>query len=134
MRNFSLRLLAADKVFYDGECSSLIVPSSDGQYGILAGHVSAVIAVVPGFAQITVNGEKIQAFVSSGVVKIENGKVLMLVESCEKASDVNEAWAKNSLKEAQDELARKESRFNVLSAELKIARALNRLKAKDHIN
>ena len=58
----------------------------------------------------------------------------MLVESCEKASDVNEAWAKNSLKEAQDELARKESRFNVLSAELKIARALNRLKVKNHIN
>lgn len=67
-------------------------------------------------------------------MKIENGKVLMLVESCEKASDVNEAWAQNSLKEAQDELARKESRFNVLSAELKIARALNRLKVKNHIN
>ena len=134
MKTFSLKLLASDKVFYSGDCSSLIVPSSAGQYGILAGHSSVVIAVVPGFAEFTVNGEKISAFVSSGVVKIENGKVLMLVESCEKASDVNEAWAKNSLKEAQDELARKESRFNVLSAELKIARALNRLKVKNHIN
>ena len=134
MKTFSLKLLAAEKVFYSGECSSLIVPSSDGQYGILAGHSSVVIAVVPGFAEFTVNGEKISAFVSSGVVKIENGKVLMLVESCEKASDVNEAWAKNSLQEAQDELARKERRFNVLSAELKIARALNRLKVKNHIN
>ena len=134
MKTFSLKLLAADQVFYSGECSSLIAPSSDGQYGILAGHSSVVIAVVPGFAEFTVNGEKISAFVSSGVVKIENGKVLMLVESCEKASDVNEAWAQNSLTEAQDELARKESRFNVLSAELKIARALNRLKVKNHIN
>ena len=32
------------------------------------------------------------------------------------------------------ELARKESRFNALSAEIKIARALNRLKARDHVN
>ena len=70
------------------------------------------------------------AFVASGLVKIENGKVLMLVESCENAKDVNEAWAKNALKEAKDEIERKKSRFNVLSAEIKIARALNRLKAK----
>ena len=78
--------------------------------------------------------KKIVAFFASGIVKIENGKVLMLVESCENAKDVNEAWAKNALKEAKDEIERKKSRFNVLSAEIKIARALNRLKAKEHVN
>ena len=135
MAVFSLKLLAADKVFYDGECASLVVPSADGQYGILANHCNAVIAVIPGVAEVKAeNGEKIVAFVASGSVKIENGKVLMLVESCENAKDVNEAWAKNALKEAKDEIARKESRFNVLSAEIKIARALNRLKAKEHVN
>ena len=131
---FSLKLLAADKAFFNGECSSLIVPSEDGQYGILANHSNAVVAVVPGIAYITAGGEKISAFVSSGIVKIENNSVLMLVESCENAKDVNEAWAKNALQEAKEELARKESRFNVLSAEVKIARALNRLKAKEHVN
>ena len=132
MAVFSLKLLAADKVFYDGECASLVVPSADGQYGILANHCNAVIAVIPGVAEVKAeNGEKIVAFVASGIVKIENGKVLMLVESCENAKD---AWAKNALKEAKDEIARKESRFNVLSAEIKIARALNRLKAKEHVN
>ena len=35
---------------------------------------------------------------------------------------------------ARDKLARKESRFNALSAEIKIARALNRLKARDHVS
>lgn len=135
MTTFPLKLLASDKVFFDGECSSLIVPSADGQYGILANHCNAVVAVVPGIAELkTADGEKITAFVASGIVKIENGKVLMLVESCENAKDVNEAWAKSALKEAKNEIARKESRFNVLSAEIKIARALNRLKAKEHVN
>lgn len=135
MTNFPLKLLATDKVFFDGECSSLVVPSTDGQYGILAKHCNAVVAVVPGIAEVKpVDGDKIIAFVASGIVKIENGKVLMLVESCENAKDVNEAWARNSLKEAKEEIARKESRFNVLSAEIKIARALNRIKAKEHVN
>lgn len=133
MAVFSLKLLAADKVFYDGECASLVVPSADGQYGILANHCNAVIAVIPGVAEVKAeNGEKIVAFVASGIVKIENAKVLMLVESCENAKDVNEAWAKNALKEAKDEIARKESRFNVLSAEIKIARALSREGIEPH--
>lgn len=135
MANFPLKLLATDKVFFDGECSSLVVPSTDGQYGILAKHCNTVVAVVPGIAEVNpADGDKIIAFVASGIVKIENGKVLMLVESCENAKDVNEAWARNSLKEAKEEITRKESRFNVLSAEIKIARALNRIKAKEHVN
>ena len=134
MNKFPLKLLAADKVFFDGECSSLVVPSTDGQYGILANHCNAVIAIVPGIAELNTDDGKIVSFVASGIVKIENGRVLMLVETCENAKDVNEAWAKNALREAQDEIARKESRFNVLSAEIKIARALNRLKAKKHVN
>lgn len=134
MSQFSLKLLAADKVFFDGDCTSLTVPSVDGQYGILAQHCNAVIAVVPGTAKLTVNDEEIFAFVSSGIVKIDNGKVLMLVESCENVKDINTAWAEAALREAKEEVNRKESRFNVLSAEIKIARALNRLKAKEHIN
>ena len=134
MNSFPLKLLAADKVFFDGECTSLTVPSADGQYGIQAKHCNAVIAIVPGVAELTAGGEKTVAFVASGIAKIENGNVLILVEACENAADVNEAWAKNAVKEAQDEIARKESRFNVLSAEVKIARALNRLKAKERVN
>lgn len=34
MKAFHLKLLAADKVFFDGECASLVAPSADGQYGI----------------------------------------------------------------------------------------------------
>lgn len=125
MALFSLKLLAADRAFFDGECLSLVVPSYDGQYGILANHCNAIVAVVPGVAEVTTeSGEKITAYVASGIVKIEKGKALMLVESCENAKDVDEAWAKNALKEARDEMARKESRFNFLSAEIKIARTL----------
>lgn len=134
MSTFPLKLLAADKVFFDGECTSLTVPSADGQYGILAKHSNAVVAIVPGIATLEADGRRIVAFVASGIAKIENGRVLMLVEACEDAHDVNEAWAQNALREAREELSRKESRFNVMSAEIKIARALNRIKAKEHIN
>jgi len=50
MRTFQMHLLEADKVFFEGECESLVVPTTVGQYGILAGHSNMISAVVPGVA------------------------------------------------------------------------------------
>ena len=36
MRTFTVHILAADHVFYEGACESLILPTVEGQYGILA--------------------------------------------------------------------------------------------------
>lgn len=46
MRTFQMHLLEADKVFFEGECESLVVPTTVGQYGILAGHSNMISAVV----------------------------------------------------------------------------------------
>lgn len=40
MRTFQMHLLEADKVFFEGECESLVVPTTVGQYGILAGSTA----------------------------------------------------------------------------------------------
>lgn len=132
MKSFRLKLLAADKAFYDGGCLSLTVPSPDGKYGILAGHCNAVIAVTPGIALFTTSdGQKISAFVASGIVKIEHGQALMLVESCYNAEDADDAKAKKAVRDAQEDAARRESRFNVLAAEIRIARALGNADVTD---
>ena len=100
MKSFRLKLLAADKAFYDGECLSLTVPSPDGKYGILAEHCNAVIAVTPGIALFTTaDGQKISAFVASGIVKIEHGQALMLVESCYKRKKRSETRRKTPREE-----------------------------------
>lgn len=35
MNSFRVHILAASHTFFDGDCESLIVPTSAGQYGIL---------------------------------------------------------------------------------------------------
>ena len=44
---FRLRILAADKVFYEGNCTSLTIPTPGGELGILANHSNMIAAVVP---------------------------------------------------------------------------------------
>ena len=42
---FHLDILAASVPFYRGDCVSLVIPTQDGEIGVLAGHCNAVGAV-----------------------------------------------------------------------------------------
>ena len=81
MRTFQMHLLEADKVFFAGECESLVVPTTVGQYGILAGHSNMISAVVPGVPHLTAHGWRRTAAVSEGMVKVEGNDILVFRNS-----------------------------------------------------
>ena len=89
MKAFQVHILAADHTFYEGPCESLVVPTVDGEAGILAHHCNIIAAVVPGELRCrTPEGEEYRAAVSEGLVKVEGGDVLVLVDSAERPEDV----------------------------------------------
>lgn len=131
MNTFTLDMLAAEKPFFKGKCVSLIVPTSDGQYGIQAMHSNMIAAIVPGKVKITdANGEEIIAAVSEGMVKVENNHVLLLVDTAERPEEIDENRAKRSAEEAKEAMLQKKSIKDYYTAQAKMARAINRLKVK----
>ena len=38
MNTFYLKVISSDKVFYEGRCEYLIIPTPEGQKGVLAHH------------------------------------------------------------------------------------------------
>ena len=52
MNTFSLKVIACDKVFYDGRCAQVVLPLHDGLKAIQAHHENMVIAVVVGIARM----------------------------------------------------------------------------------
>ena len=48
MRTFQLHILAADRVFFEGECESVVAPTASGQYGVQAHHSNMIAAISPG--------------------------------------------------------------------------------------
>ena len=84
MNTFMTKIIEAEKPFYEGEMTSLIVPAVDGDYGILAMHQNLVIAIIPGLLRFqNPDGEWQEVSVSDGMVRIEDGEVLVLVDSAE---------------------------------------------------
>ena len=132
MREFQVSVLAADNVFYEGPCESLVLPTVDGLYGILAGHSSMISAIVPGKLTLrTPEGVEHIAAVSAGIVKVENHNVLVLVDTAERPEDIDLNRARHAVEEAKEALLQKRSMREYRAAQATLSRALNRLKVKD---
>ena len=135
MNTFKLVILAAEKAFYEGDCLSLVIPTTQGQYGIQAMHVNMIAAIVPGMLKFTTpDGEEIVAAVSEGLVKVENNHVLLLVDTAEKPEEIDENRAKRAAAQAKEAILQKHSIQDYQLAQAKMARAINRLKVKKYHN
>lgn len=131
MNSFKLRILACDRAFYEGECESLIIPAYDGQYGIMAGHSDMAAALFAGELTFRpAGGQNITAAVSDGMMKIEGGNVLLLVESAEYPEEIDAARAKNAAMAAEEAMRNKQNKQEHLGSEADLARAIARLRVK----
>ena len=132
METFQVHILAADKTFYEGPCVSLTIPTSDGEFGILAHHSSMIAAVQPGTLRYQPPGEESRlAAVSPGMVKVEGNDVLVLVDSAERPEEIDIVRAQREIDEAREVLLQKRSRQEHQIAQATMARALNRLRVKN---
>ena len=133
MDTFQVHILAADRIFYEGPCVSLTIPTSDGERGILAHHENMMAAIQPGTLRWQAPEQGVQlAAVSPGMVKVEHNDVLVLVDSAERPEEIDEARARREADEAREALLQKKSRQEHQLAQSTLARALNRLRIKSH--
>ncbi|MFA6948526.1 MAG: ATP synthase F1 subunit epsilon [Eubacteriales bacterium] len=132
---FKLHILAADCCFYEGGCTSMIVPTSEGQYGILAHHIDMIAAIAPGELTFTpTGGEKRYAAVSSGLVKIEKNDVMVLCDAIERPEDIDINRARRAADAAREELLQHKSSREYREAQALLSREINRLRVKKHYN
>ena len=132
MTPFHARILASDTSFFDGSCEFMTVPCTDGAMGILAHHSNMIAAVVPGELRFQPADEPLRtAAVSSGLVKIEDGEVLLLVDTAERPEDIDANRARRAADAAKEDLLQKNSIQEYGRAQANLARAISRLRVKE---
>ena len=128
MSTFHLRMLESDRPFFEGECESLSFPGTDGQYGVLAHHRNLIAAIVPGELTFRLADSTEQsAAVSDGMIKIEDGDVLVLVDSAERPEEIDENRARRAKALAKEKLLQNKDPRDRSLAQAELARAVNRL-------
>ena len=139
MNTFSLKVIACDKVFYDGRCAQVVLPLHDGLKAIQAHHENMVIAVVVGIARMeSTEGEVTEIAVGTGFAEIVNNRVTLLVDTAERPEDIDVRHAREQREHAEERMRQKQSIQEYYHTQASLARAMNRLKlaqgAKDLIH
>lgn len=132
MKTFSFHLYGADRLFYEGECLSVIVPAVDGQYGVLADHANLITAIVPGELTFTLPNvsQPQMVAVAGGIMKVEDNDVLVLVESVLRPEEIDADRAMKEEAAAREALLQKRGRVEYRSAQAQLARAVTKLKVR----
>ena len=115
---------------FDDDAQSVSLPTTEGSIGILAHHSNIIMAVVPG--EITyraADGREETVIVSDGLLKVENGEAMILVDTAERPDEIDEARAQRAEERAREELKRANTNRDIALASAELSRAMNRIKS-----
>ena len=127
MNAFALKIVTPDGLKYDGQAEELIVRSTSGDIGILAGHVNCVVPLGMGRATIMVDGKKRYAACIGGMLSMLDGNATLVPTTFEWADEIDTDRVGASFQKAQRILDNKSSsRTDIRMAEARIRRALVR--------
>ena len=81
MAVLTVRVVAPDRVVYEGESSSVVAPAWDGMIGVLPGHAPMITLLGVGELDIDIPGDGSHRFhVAGGVFKVSGDQVTILTE------------------------------------------------------
>lgn len=129
MTPFRLEIITPEKTFFSGETEQVIVRTTVGDVGILNGHEPYCAALGIGQMRIMIDGSFRRAATSGGIIKVSKEKTVILVQSCEWAEDIDVARAEHAKQVAEERIKAAASDNEILLAEAKLKRALNRIDA-----
>ena len=119
MTPFSLKIVTPDGLIFDGQAEELIVRTTSGDLGILAGHINCVAPLGMGRATVVIAGKHRYAACIGGMVSVVNGEVTLVPTTFEWAESIDAARAEASQKRAEAMLHAK----SASDTELKLAQA-----------
>ena len=74
---FTVEIISPDQTILKQETNEVIIPSFEGQMGILNNHISLITFLRPGIITIKAEGEK-RFYIEEGTVEFSNNNLLIL--------------------------------------------------------
>ena len=126
-KSFKLRIITPERVFYEGEVDMVEFNTTEGQIGVLPGHIPLTVIIKPGILNIyEAEGEK-EAALHAGFVEILPEAVTILAEVIEWPEEIDVARAEAAMHRAEERLRSRTPETDVMRAETALLRAMARI-------
>ena len=127
MTPFRLTIISPDGPEFEGDVEEIIVRTTSGDLGIMAGHANCVAPLGMGQATVIIDGKKRYAACIGGLFSMTDGKATLVATTFEWAEDIDAQRAEAAYQRAQQILDIKEaSDTEIALAQARLRRALVR--------
>lgn len=110
-----LEIVTPEARVYSDTIDTVVIPTVEGEIGILPGHLPLLTQVVDGELRVTKNGQTVSLVIGDGFAEVTGDKVSILAENAIEESKIDEQAVEKAMQRAQDEL---KSRFDMDPAEV----------------
>jgi F-type H+-transporting ATPase subunit epsilon len=130
MDKLHLEVVTPARVVLEKDVDSVVAPGSEGEFGVLPGHVSFLSGIVPGELRYTAGSEQEVLSVTAGFAEVFKNKVSILVDAAERVTEIDAERARKAMERAKERLSRDRSdkEIDFARAEAALRRAVARLK------
>lgn len=125
--NFKLRIITPDRVFYEGETTMVEFNTTEGEIGVLPGHIPLTVIIKPGILTIHEAEEEKVAALHAGFAEITPDGITILAEIIEWPDEIDGKRAEAAKERAQERLNTKNPETDVARAETALLRAMARI-------
>jgi len=133
MGRLYLEIVTPENVLVSQEVDTVVAPGSEGEFGVLPGHIHFLSGIVPGELRYDSGTTKESMAVTDGFAEISNDRVSILVDAAEKAHDIDIERARDAMARAQERLAKNRATEDIdfSKAEAALKRAVMRIKVAE---
>jgi F-type H+-transporting ATPase subunit epsilon len=132
---FSLSIMSPQGTIFEGEVTSVTMPTTNGMITILSRHMQLIAKLTEGEIEIKQNEEEISVVTGGGFLEVADDKALILSDYAVRAESIEIAQAEEKKRIAQSELTEKrdykeftnaEKALRLSSLELKVSEKMRR--------
>ncbi len=124
---FTLKVITPDRIFYEGEASMVEFNTTEGEIGVLKGHIPLTVIVNPGILTITEAEGTKEAALHSGFAEILQDQVVIMAEVIEWPHEIDLDRAQQAKERAEERLRSKTPETDIVRAETALQRSLARI-------
>ena len=104
---FTIEIISPDRSIIKTETSEVVIPSFEGEMGILKDHIPLITFLRPGLINIQTNTDQ-KFFVEDGTVEFSNNNLLILTSTAKEVSEMNKKFVDTLISESEKKLDKNE--------------------------
>jgi F-type H+-transporting ATPase subunit epsilon len=127
-----LQLITLSGTIFDDDVYEIVLPTMDGQIGVLQDHMPLISAATTGVISIRRNPKDSDASMehfatNGGVIEVSNNVLKVIVDEADHADDISEAEAQAAFERAQQMKAEAKDQVSLEHAQTMVDRSSVRL-------